>query len=263
MGLIGSLFGGAVGFAIGGPIGAIAGAAIGHGLSARGERQLDAHERAQASYFISVFSMLAKMARADGVVTQHEIDVVQRFMRDEFTLDSDAERAAVEVFRAAKDSPVGFSEFAQQFHDTFSNDPEVLHSMLDLLVRVAMADGQLHPGEEQLLAEAAAIFGIDAQQAQFIFAQHGAHGGARQSRSGSRATPPPPPTSSAPYDVLGIEPGASDADVKSRYRKLVTEFHPDKIIAKGLPDEFVKFAEQRFREIQEAYETIRAQRGMK
>lgn len=262
MGLIGSLFGGAVGFAIGGPIGAIAGAAIGHGLSSRGERQLDAHERAQASYFISVFSMLAKMARADGVVTQHEIDLIQRFMRHEFDLDADAERAAVEIFRAAKDSPVGFAEFAQQFHEIFNNDPEVLHSMLDLLTRVAMADGQLHPGEQQLLAEAAGIFGIDAQHAQFIFAQHGATGG-RRAHGRSGATPPPPPATKAPYDVLGIEPGASDAEVKSRYRKLVTEFHPDKIIAKGLPDEFVKFAEQRFREIQEAYESIRAQRGMK
>ena len=262
MGLMGSLIGGAVGFALGGPLGAVAGAVFG-GMTGQRTRPMTGHERSQATYFISVFSMLAKMARADGVVTQQEIDLVRAAMRGEMQLDDRSEKAAIKIFQAAKESPIGFEAFAQQFADTFSDDPEVVHSMLDLLTRLAMADGELHPGERRLLERAVGIFRLDPRRAQHIFAQHGAMGAKSRGGAGSGARPSRAPAArKASYDVLGVDADASDTQIRSSYRKLVSEFHPDKIIAKGLPDEFVKFAETRFREIQEAYEEIKRERGM-
>lgn len=269
---MGSLFGGAVGFALGGPLGAIAGAALGHGLSggisglsgvSGGTRIATNKDRAQATYFISVFSMLAKMARADGVVTEDEIRITESFMANELALDADSQKAAVQIFRTAKDSPLRFDEFAWQFYHLFATDEELLLSMLDLLTRVAMADGVLAPGEKQILEEAATIFHLDPHAAAHVFAQHGAAAaGAGRSRAEEAPRSARPSPSRRAYDVLGVDAEVSNEDLKSRYRKLVTENHPDKIMAKGLPEEFVKFAEQRFREIQEAYETIKKERGL-
>ena len=244
MGLIGSIFGGAVGFALGGPLGAVAGAALGHVLGQRGAavRSMGNHEQAQAGFFISTFSMLAKMARADGRVTAEEIDLVTRFMREELALDPEAERYAVRIFRAAKDSPAAFEEFAGQFQEIFRHEPQMRAAMLDLLLRMAMADGQLDPTERAYLEHAARIFEVSTQAFESLVGQH---------------------TEDFEhfYRILGVEPDSTDMEVKRAYRRLVTEYHPDKVIAKGLPDEFLRFAEKKFQEIQSAYEAIREQRG--
>lgn len=243
MGLIGSLFGGAVGFVLGGPLGAIAGAAIGHGLSGGVTNTMSHQQQAQATYFISVFSMLAKMARADGVVTRHEIDLVQEFMRRDLRLDPAAQRAAIKVFRTARDSSIPFQDFARQFHEIFRSDRQMLLSMLDLLHRMALADGQLSATERELLEEAARIFQLTPEETRHVV--------------GSATA-----TLDKHYAVLGVPADAPPDEIKSRYRKLVAEVHPDKIIAKGLPDEFVEFAHQRFREVQEAYDAIRKERSI-
>ena len=95
-----------------------------------------------------------------------------------------------------------------------------------------------------------------------MFAAHGATRAAAGGGESRRARGRPAAARTAAYDVLGVDPTATDAEIKSSYRKLVAENHPDKIIAKGLPDEFVKFAQTRFHEIQEAYEEIKRERGM-
>jgi DnaJ like chaperone protein len=243
MGLIGSLFGGALGFALGGPLGAILGAAIGHGVSGGvGAARMDRHQQAQATYFVSVFSMLAKMARADGRVSQSEIDMVTQFMRQDLRLDHETEQAAIKIFRAAKDSPASFEQFARQFHQIFQNDRDMLYSMLDLLHRLAAADGQITTGEQELLSEAARIFGLQEQEYRHVVGNV-------------------PTDLDKHYAVLGLDRTATKEEVRSRYRKLVADNHPDKIMAKGLPDEFVEFAHQRFRQIQEAYEAIQKSRS--
>jgi DnaJ like chaperone protein len=252
---MGSILGGVVGLALGGPLGAIAGAALGHGLGEQvtggartgsfagpGTRRPNPHEQAQAAFFLSTFSMLAKMARADGRVTESEIALTRSFMRNELQLDPQAEQLAINVFRAAKESPTPFEEFARQFYSLFHREAQMLHAMVDMLVRLAMADGQLHPEERRLLEHAAETFGIDLRSFENIVGT--------QSSDFSRH-----------YATLGLQSEATFAEVKSAYRKKVTEYHPDKVIAKGLPDEFIHLAETRFREIQEAYEAIEKKEG--
>lgn len=243
MGWLHSLVGGAVGFAIAGPLGAVVGAALGHGLAQRGSadpRRLDleGQQRAQAAFFVSSFSMLAKMARADGRVSREEIDLAQRFMRDELRLDTEAEQFAIRVFRAAKDSPAPFDDFAVQFRSLFRHEPDMLEVMLEVLVRMALADGAVHDHERALLERAARIFGLDLERFAHVLGQHG--------QDFDRH-----------YHTLGLEPGASMTEVKSAYRKLVVQTHPDKVIAQGMPEEFQRVAQERFQRVQEAYEAIR------
>lgn len=244
MGWLHSLLGGALGFAIAGPLGAVVGAALGHGLAQRGassgtlDGRAEAQQRAQAAFFVSCFSMLAKMARADGRVSEQEIEVAQRFMRHDLGLDAEAERFAIRVFRAAKDSPAPFEDFAQQFHSLFRQEPDMLEAMLDVLVRMALADGALHDHERALLERASTIFGLDLARFAHLLGQHQVDFDRH-------------------YHTLGVEPGASMDEVKKAYRKLVTQVHPDKVIAQGMPEEFVKVAQERFQTVQAAYEAIR------
>jgi len=182
--------------------------------------------------------MLAKMARADGHVSQEEIAVAQRFMRHELGLDAEAERFAVRVFRAAKDAPTPFEEFAAQFADLFRGEVEMREAMLDVLVRMALADGSLHDDERHLLERAAGIFDLSLDRFEHVLGRRHANFDRH-------------------YHTLGVEPGAPMEEVKRAYRRLVTEVHPDKVMARGMPEEFVKVAQERFHEVQNAYEAIR------
>ena len=240
MGWLHSLVGGALGFAIAGPLGAVVGAALGHGLAQRREaaQPLEGRQRAQAAFFVSAFSMLAKMARADGRVSEEEIALTQGFMRNELGLDAEAERFAIRVFRAAKDSPAPFEEFAAQFHALFRHEPDMLEAMLDVLVRMALADGAVHVHERELLERAARVFGLDLERFAHVLGAHHLDFDRH-------------------YHALGLEPGAPMEEVKRAYRRLVTEVHPDKVIARGMPEEFVKVAQERFQRVQTAYEAIR------
>ncbi len=254
MGLMGGIFGGAVGLSLGGPVGAIIGAIVGHKLGERAHRISDATERsatgaqgiqeAQVVFFVTTFSMLAKMAKADGRVSEEEIELIQDFMQGQLGLSAEDRRYAIEIFRRAKDSPQSFDDFARQFAEVFSSQKGMREVMLDLLVRLAAADGTIHPAEERMLRRAAEIFGLgDAVLDQVL---------GRWSEDISRH-----------YAILGISPDASDEEIRSRYRRLVVQYHPDKIIAQGLPEEFVELAQRRFQEIQQAWEAVSHQRGIR
>ena len=245
MGLMGSIFGGAIGFSLGGPLGALLGAAVGHklGEGARG-KVADLRQQAQAAFFITSFSMLAKLAKADGQVSDEEIDLVKRFMKDQLRLSAEDQDYAIEIFRKAKDSDDTFEDYALQFAQIFAGEPRMREIMLDLLVRLAAADGVVHPQEEEMLRAAARIFQMGENSFDELL----------QGRGGDP---------NRHFAVLGVAPSATDAQIKSRYRHLAVEYHPDKIIGKGLPREFVELAETRFKEIQDAYEEIKQQRGMR
>jgi DnaJ like chaperone protein len=251
MGVLGKIVGGTIGFAIGGPLGAIAGAVFGHAFDVNnaaerieGPASMSATDTAQFTFFVATFSMLAKMAKADGPVTAAEINSVERFMAVDLNLDPESRRIGMNIFHTALNAPESFGDFASQFHAQFQGRPQMLDLLLDILLRVALADSHLNPVEEKLIQEAAAIFRFTPEQLQRIKA--------RYLREVDRF-----------YAILGASPQDSDEQIKRQYRSKVSEFHPDKIAGKGLPEEFTRFAEEKFREIQEAYDAIRKQRGIK
>ena len=240
------------GTVFGGPLGAIAGAALGHHLIDRKENfvagaipkssQPDYAETAQAAYFISLFSILGKLSKIDGVVTSHEIAVTERFINS-LHIQYNEKQFAKQIFREARSSKYTIEDFAVQLYQTTKQQPTVLLSFFDLLFQIAAADGTLHPAEETALKRIKDIFQISDQQFDNMKAVY--------FRELDRY-----------YNTLNCTPQSSNEEIKSNYKKLVKDFHPDKIISKGLPEEFTDFATKRFREIQKAYDEIKKERNL-
>ena len=253
MSWIGKMVGGTIGFALGGPIGAMAGAVFGHAFDvsedqrlAEGSRPgglLSSEEEAQMAFFVACFSMLGKLAMADGRISDHEKQTVERFMDQELSLTPPNQQIAVRIFSQAAGSEENFEAFASQFYHYFHTQPELLDLMLDILLRVSLADGVLSQEEETLIRLAARTFNYSE---------------AAYSNLKERYVQ----DTKKYYAVLNISSNASDEEVKKQYRQLATQYHPDKIAAKGLPEEFTTFANEKFREIQDAYEQIKAERQM-
>ena len=253
MSWFGKLTFGSLGLFFGGPLGAIAGAALGHhfidkkqGSSARlygapQEARIEYAEQAQAAYFVSLFSILGKIAKIDGVVTRDEIAVVQTFING-LQLPEMQKRFAKQIFNEAKKSEYSLEDFAVQLYQSTRDQPTILLSFIDLLFRVVAADGTFHPAEESAIKSIARIFGISEEQYSNLKATYF-------------------DDLEKYYRILSCNPESSNEEIKSNYKKLVKDFHPDTIVSKGLPEEFTDFATKRFREIQEAYEKIQKERN--
>ena len=240
MSWLGKILGGGIGLMVGGPIGAVLGAVIGHHTLDKGNGiQFSPLESRQSLYFTAVFSMLGKLAKADGRVSQYEIDTIEQVMRNNFRLTPEARGFAIKIFNAAKDSTNSFEDYARQLRQVFGHSPEVLASVVELLMVVAHADGQLHPEEERMIRSAVNIFGIEEAFR------------AIQSRFGGV-----PDDIERYYEVLGCKRGDSLEVVKRKYRKLAMEYHPDRMQAKGMSPEFAAAAEEKFKEIQQARDLI-------
>lgn len=250
MGIIGKIIGGTIGFALGGPLGAVAGAVFGHAFDSDGDRpavggdykRLSTLEESQLAFFVSTFSMLAKLARADGQISRAEMDAVEAFAVRDIGLSPDNRDVAMNIFRTALDSPAAFEDFAVQFDQRFHHQPQMVEMLIDILLRVSVADGRLNTAEETLILSAVRVFGINALRYSQIKARYIEKSGAA-------------------YQILGCTDQDSNEQIKKKYRQLAQAYHPDKIAAKGLPDEFLQLANDKFREIQSAYETIKKERG--
>lgn len=252
MSWFGKLTFGTLGLLLGGPLGAIAGAALGHHLVDKqnsqasrlnhaGQQQaFEYRERAQATHFVSLFSILGKLSKIDGVVSRQEIAAVENFINN-LQISENEKWFAKQIFNEAKISTYSIEDFASQLYQTSWEQPEVLLSFYNLLFQIVAADGVFHPAEEAAMKAIKEIFKISDQQFEDIRAVYFGR-------------------FDKYYKILGCTPESSEQEIKSRYKKLVKDFHPDTIIAKGLPEEFIAFATRRFREIQEAYETIRKER---
>ena len=242
MSWMGKLFGGGLGFVLGGPLGAVLGAVAGHHAfdsSGSGGGIISALENKQSIYFVATFSMLGKLAKADGMVTQREVDIIDRVMRENLRLSEKARGFAIEIFNEAKQSDQKFEEFAQQFYDEFGQSKEVLASVIDLLLLVGHADGQLHLTEENMILVAVKIFRLEDQYQQLKSRFSGV-----------------PDDINRHYAILGAKRGDDFKAIKKKYRKLAMEHHPDRILAKGMPQELAAAAEEKFKEIQHAFDMV-------
>ncbi len=251
MSIWGKVIGGVAGFAMGGPLGALLGAAAGHAVDkmkegARagveyGGGARRAEER-QVAFTLAVIALGAKMAKADGTVTRDEVDAFKRL----FHIPPDEVGNVAKIFDRAKTSTAGYEMYAQQVANLFPHEPQVLEELLGTLLHIAKADGVIHPAEMEYLWNVAQIFGFERATFERITATHGAA-----------------PGEANPYEVLGMARDAADADIKATYRKLIHENHPDKLMAQGLPQEFIDLANEKMVAINAAYDTIKKERGFK
>jgi DnaJ like chaperone protein len=247
MGWFGKLTFGTMGMLFGGPLGAIAGAALGHHLVDKkddysgGSLPLGQAEQSQAAYFVSMFSVLGKLAKVDGAVTREEIEVIENFLKH-LNIPEQQKQFAKQIFREAKSSPYSIEDFAAQLYQINQHQPTILLSFMDLLFKLVSADGSMHPSEESALYRIKEIFRISDRQFDSIKANY--------FKDVDKY-----------LKTLNCTKESSNEEIKSNYKKLVKDFHPDTIISKGLPEEFTQFATKRFQEIQEAYEKVRQERG--
>lgn len=280
MGWMGKIIGGTLGLCLGGPLGFILGAAVGHLFDKTAELASDSgsgapepesqyygdgnateNERRKMIYFVSVFSMLAKLSSADGPVNPQSKRRVERFIDDNMGSGSQGAVLARNIFEEALRSKYSFESFARQFHSCFGGDDNMVVTMMHILFEVSMADGSMTQAEESLIDQAGAIFRFSFLAMSALKMQY--RWGGSQDYGGRRAAEERPADLSRSYAVLGVGEDASDEEVRKAYHKLSIEYHPDMVASKGLPEEFSKFATEKFKEINAAYQEIKKARGIK
>jgi DnaJ like chaperone protein len=234
MSIWGKIAGAGVGLAVGGPLGALLGAVAGHVVIDR------ALQDSELVFTIALIALSAKMAKADGEVSQAEV----RAFEEVFKIPPGEARNVERVYRVAQQDVAGFEAYAKQVARIYQNKPAVLEDVIDALFHIAKADGHVHPQELDYLRTVADIFGLSEIEFARIRASHlGQEKG-------------------DPYLVLGITPDISDEDLKKAYRRLVRENHPDTLIARGVPSELVSIANEKLAAINVAYDRIVKVRGL-
>jgi DnaJ like chaperone protein len=244
MSVWGKILGGAAGLALGGPLGALLGGLAGHAVDKMRESTREDGEADDATkniaFTIGVIVLGAKMAKADGVVTPDEIGAFKQVFR----VPPEEMKNVGRLFNQARKDARGFEPYARQLSRMFRHNPAVLEELLDGLFHIARADGKVTDDELAYLGKVAAIFRLDPAGWERIRA---ANLSARDAD---------------PYGVLGVQRDAGDAEIKAAHRKLVVENHPDKLVAQGMPQEFVDLANEKLATINAAYDQVRKLRGL-
>ena len=210
---------------------AISALATGEGLGTLFDSLRRNPERS-VGFTIAVIALGAKMAKADGLVTRDEVTAFRRV----FTIPKGEEASAAKVFDLARQDVAGFDAYARKIRAMFKpSDRDVMIDLMEGLFHIAVADRQFHPAEEMFLRSVAQIFGLDDPCFRSLRARH---------------------VQDDPYAVLGVDPSAPDAAVRKAWRVAVKASHPDVMIARGVPAEAVKLAEDRLRALNAAWEEI-------
>ena len=251
-----TLVGGAFGFMIGGPIGALIGASIGSSLGGR-RRRFEAgpppghrRERAQLAFFAATFGVMGHVAKADGRVSPEEIRLANQVM-DQLGLNRQQRQAARALFDKGKSSAFPLDDVLDQLRSECLRGSNIRRMFLELQFQAALADGDVHPEERRLLRHIAMRLGLS--EADFIQLERLMNSGIRLSRDG--------PSLEDAYETLGVSPDAPDDEVKLAYRRLMSRHHPDKLAARGLPEEMMRAATERTQQIKAAWETVKTARA--
>ncbi|MGK7754620.1 MULTISPECIES: molecular chaperone DjiA [unclassified Roseovarius] len=186
------------------------------------------------AFAIAVIALGAKMAKADGQVTRDEVTA----FREVFQIARDDEAGAAKVFNLARQDVAGFEEYARRIKAMFGGDEATLNDLLEGLFHIAVADGVYHPNEDVFLSEVATIFGLPEREFSTLR---------------SRFVPDAKPD---PYAVLGVTPETPLPEIRKVWRNKVREMHPDRMVARGVPQEAIKLAEKRLTDVNDAWEQI-------
>ena len=254
----GKIIGGGFGFMLGGPLGALMGMAAGHQFD-KGLHAVDLEpgntERVQLAFFTAVFSVMGYLAKADGTVSRSEIQMAENIM-GQMNLDAEQRKTAIELFNQGKQNDFPLNDILHQFKTECHRRTNLLQMFLEILIATAYADNQLDSAEHDALKNIAQQIGFSVAQLEQLINMVGAQQQYSQQSSQASSSASLPQA----YSVLGVDSEVSDATLKKTYRRLMSQHHPDKLVAKGLPEEMIKLANQKTAEIKMAYEQIKNSR---
>ena len=253
MSVWGKLLVGGAGLVLGGPLGAVLGLAVGHGVDKIrkidtkkiiNNSQFSANDK-QMAFATGVIVLSAKIAKADGKVTKDEIET----FRSIFDFESSDESAIGQIYNKAKLTSDGYEVYAKQLKDVFGDQESLYVEFITALFKIALADGSLHPKELEMITNISKIFGmpeniLDSIRFGFNNSDFNIDLNALEKD----------------YKILSCNTNDSDKKIKESYLKLVKDYHPDNLVSKGLPEEFVRFANERLSEINSAYDRINKSR---
>lgn len=200
----------------------------------------DADTRRRVAFSIAMIALSAKMAKADGVVTQDEFRAFQSI----FSVPPEEHAHVVRLYNLAQQDVAGYESYARQLAGLCREGDEnchLLEDILDGLFHIATADGYVHDKEMAFLSSVAEIFGFDEESFERIALRHVNRG------------------EGDPFAILGLVRGVSFEDARKRYRSLVKEHHPDRLFAEGLPLEFINIANARLAAINDAWASVEKQ----
>ncbi|MGE0081919.1 MAG: co-chaperone DjlA [Thiohalomonadaceae bacterium] len=261
----GKLIAGTFGFMLGGPLGAVLGIVLGHqfdkGMARFTVERSEDQARVQLAFFTATFSVMGKVAKVDGRVCEDEIGFARAVM-DRMALSEAQRRVAIGLFTQGKSPEFDLDAALAQFRRECHGRMHLLRVFLEIQLQAAYADGQLDAAERRLLLHIGESLGFSAHEFEHLEAL------VRFARefAGTEAPPrqaPPRDRLGDAYRILDLRPEASPDEIKRAYRRLMNQHHPDKLVAKGLPEEMVRLATEKTQEIKTAYETIKAARGMR
>ncbi|MUJ20559.1 co-chaperone DjlA [Aliivibrio fischeri] len=283
MQIFGKVLGGFFGFLFGHFFGAVLGIFIGHQFD-KAKRMANSgftfqtggasQTQRQAEFFHAAYAVMGHVAKAKGQVTREEIQLASMMM-DRMNLSDEQKREAQEAFREGKESDFPLRETLRNIRSITGGRYDLLQFFLELQIAAAIADGDIHPSERDVLHIVAEELGFSAEQlekrlrmqeAAFRFQQGGGFSGHQS--GGSHQQGQWQQASSASqlkdaYNLLGISEDADPKTIKRAHRKLMNEHHPDKLVAKGLPPEMMNMAKEKAQEIQAAYDLIKKEKGIK
>lgn len=200
----------------------------------------DPETRRQVGFSVAMIALSAKMAKSDGIVTDEEVTAFQQI----FDVPESETGNVTRLYNLARQDVAGFQAYAQKIKTLFPENADILQDVIHGLFHIAKADGLYHQNEMDFLEEVATIFEIEGREYERLKLRH------MESESGD------------PYAFIEASSDWDDEKLKRHYRKLVAENHPDRMIAHGVPQEFISISTRRLADINKAWDVIKLERGL-
>jgi DnaJ like chaperone protein len=209
----------------------------------------------QAVFLETVFISMGKLAKADGHVSQDEIDHVEQFMQ-KLGMTTEHRQQAIALFKRGADPAFDIEPAITRFMAVCGHTKHLKQVLLVYLIVMALADGHFHPAEQALLAGIASRLGYDQaafrQMLDMVLNQSHFAGGQAYAASALEDA----------YKALGVTRDSTDAEIKRAYRKLMSQYHPDKLMGQGVPEDMIAMATEQAKEIQLAHDLIKKTRNI-